>query len=268
MTHHADYDAIKAMNWSTLRNMAESPLKFKHRLTTPREDTQALFLGRALHCCVLEPERWAREYVAEPKHGDMRTTKAKEAKAAWMSDLGNRTPIPVDDYQAIVCAADAVHSHRVARELLSGGRAEEIITWTDPETELACKARLDYVTPLGIRELKSARSVGGRWSRDAAGYLYHGQAAYYHDGGMLSGAISHGAFLPCVVSVELEAPFDVACDEMIPETYAAGVVLYRSCLRRLVECTAADVWPGVAPDLREWRLPRWAAGMGDEEGEG
>ena len=49
------------------------------------------------------------------------------------------------------------------------------------------------------------------------------------------------------------------CLQMTEATLEAGRALYRSCLRRFQECEAADVWPGVAPDLQDWDLPAWAA---------
>ena len=36
--------------------MARSPRHYQHRLTTPRSDSPAMRLGRAIHTAVLEPD--------------------------------------------------------------------------------------------------------------------------------------------------------------------------------------------------------------------
>ena len=261
--NHPDYAAIQALNWSTVKLLETSPLLYRRRVDVPEEDKEAYVLGRALHAAVLEPVLFASAYCGQPNFGDGRTTAAKERKVRWEAEEkpAGAEVLKLADYHAIVRAADAVHAHRVARDLLRGGRAEEVVTWTDPETGLACKARLDYITPTGVRELKSARRVGRRFASDAAGYLYHGQCAFYHDGGITAGALPADAERPCIVAVELEEPFDVACYRLTEVDMGAGRALVRSCLRRFVECQAADVWPGCAPDMMDLNLPGWAPGM-------
>jgi exodeoxyribonuclease VIII len=62
----AEYRAAHGLNWSRLKVLDKSPLHYKHALENPRADTPALSLGRAFHCALLEPDRYAAEYRVWP----------------------------------------------------------------------------------------------------------------------------------------------------------------------------------------------------------
>ena len=76
MTEYAD---IAALNWSSLKHMAESPLAYRWHLAHPREDTPALRLGRAVHARILEPAEYERRWAVAPQC-DRRT---KAGRAEW-----------------------------------------------------------------------------------------------------------------------------------------------------------------------------------------
>jgi hypothetical protein len=63
-----DYFAAPAVNASTLKHMGRSALHCKAQMTRSgdRPDTEAQKVGRLVHCAVLEPERFAADYVREP----------------------------------------------------------------------------------------------------------------------------------------------------------------------------------------------------------
>ena len=91
----------------------------------------------------------------------------------------------------------------------------------------------------------------------AAKYLYHGQLAFYHDGLIASGRMVPKR-LPLLVAIQNRAPWDVAVYNLQSDQIEAGRMLYQRLLRRLVECSAADWWPGVAPEIMPLQLPSWA----------
>lgn len=259
---HEEYAAIDAVNWSTLVHLATSPMMLRWRADHPREDTRALRLGRAIHCAVLEPERWEREYVARPDFGDLRTKAAKQARAEWLVDLPAGVEVlEPEEYELAERCGRAVREHPVAASLLRGGRAEEVVTWTDEETGLACKARLDFITPAYVLDLKSTRQTTLRaiW-RDFASRLYHGQVAFYQEGAIATQRIPHDAEPPRIIAVQTVEPFDVIAARMTREDLERGTGLFRSLLRQYADCQAVDLWPGLAPNLVEVDLPAWAPG--------
>jgi len=173
------------------------------------------------------------------------------------------TPAMLEQAEAM---ADAAWSHGANAALLTGGRAEETVTWTDAATGLDCKGRLDYITPLGLVDLKSTRNIEPRrFLRDAASYGYHGQLAFYHDGAVTAGVLPPDADPPRLIAVQSSAPWDVAVYSLPHAVLEAGRAWYRSLLEKLLDCTEAEWWPGVAPGVLDLDLPGWAAGMDDED---
>jgi hypothetical protein len=52
---------------------------------------------------------------------------------------------------------------------------------------------------------------------------------------------------------------------MKPHDMEAGRTLCVSLMRRLLECQAADMWPGVASGVQYLELPQWAPGRYDDD---
>lgn len=251
------YESIAAINWSSLKHLAVSPLLYRWRLSHPKAATPAMVLGTAIHCAVLEPDKLDSRFAV---YDGTRRGKAWEE---WQVDHPGVQSLKPDERERVQQASAAVLAHREAAKLLRGCRHEEPQTWTDPETGLACKGRLDAIGPSYLLDLKTASSIEEgmavaprTFTRTAAARLYHGQLAWYHDGATLARKIQ-GDVPPYVIAVESDEPFDVGCYQLTPETLAAGRALYRSLLRRLEQCLAADYWPGVAPDLMPLELPAW-----------
>jgi hypothetical protein len=259
-----DYEAIDALNWSTLRLVATSPLLARYRADNPRPDSPSLALGRAIHCAVLEPERWQRDYCAQPHFGDGRTKAAKAAKAAFLADLRPGVEVlSAGDFELAERVRDSVREHRVAATFLERGRAEVTATWS--VDGVAAKGRLDWVTPSCVVDLKSTRRETLReFCSDAARMLYHGQIAWYHDGAVASGLVPDPAKAPIIIAAQTVEPFDVAVMQVGSIELEAGRRIYRRLLETHKRAAAADFWPGMAPDLVSLSLPGWAPGMQDE----
>lgn len=273
------YAAINAVNFSTLKHMATSALLCRFRADNPETDKEAFRVGRMLHACTLEPERWASEFVIEPDFGPHFTKDGKPAKnpkstdsykaalEAWKRGLPpGAQQLDQEEHTLIERAAAAIKAHRVAGPLVRGGRREHVIRWTDPVTGVACKGRLDLIDNR-VLDIKGTRQQSV-WAflRDAARLLYYGQCAWYHDGGIIAGALPANAPLPVVIGAQTCEPFDVIPVRMLPETYEAGQRLYRELLDRYVACQRAGWWPGLAEDFVDWTLPRYAPGVEDESG--
>lgn len=257
---YTEYEAIPALNWSTLKHLAISPRMLRWRADHPRPETAALRLGRAIHCAILEPERWARCYVPHPDFGDGRTKAAKAAKADWLASIDGRDVevLDADEHALAEHCAEAVRTHPRARRLLEHTRVEETVTWTDEETGVDCKSRLDIAAPGYVVDLKSSRMQTVRAIEiQIASLLYHGQLAFYHDAAIATRRIPYDADGPYIVVVQTVEPYDVVPGRLMREDLEKGRALYRSFLRKYLECQAADWWPGLAPDVIDLDLPPW-----------
>jgi len=259
------YVAIPALNWSTLKWILTSPRLLQHRRQHPEPTKPAYSLGTAIHCAALEPERFA-EWRPQPDFGDGRTKAAKAARAAWIADNADRVVIPAADYQTAIECAESLCAH-VVWPLIEAADRERTIQWEIDG--IACKARLDLLMADRIGDLKSTRrsDVDGM-RRDMASYLYAGQLAWYHDGAIAAGLAVTEA--PMLVFVQSGDAHDVVAGPVSEAMLAAGRALWTRAFRTYRDCMTVGRWPGMAPDLVEWELPPWAAGMGesvDPEGE-
>ncbi len=97
--YHARIQGVASK--SVLDLIAKAPAVYAGWLTgTEREDTPALFLGKALHSGLLEPDVFRRTYTVEPRFGDCRKTgrtSTEDAKASATK--------PVSPAASSVCAA-------------------------------------------------------------------------------------------------------------------------------------------------------------------
>lgn len=265
----ADYAQIAAVNWSTLVHIATSPRLLAWRREHAREETRALRVGSAIHCALLEPDAYPKRYVAEPDLGDGRTKAGKEARAAFNATVPpGALVLDADEDALIKRCADAARAHPAVRDLLRAGRSEEVVTWHDEATGLACKGRLDYIAPRYLLDLKSTRAETlGQLAREVAGRMYHGQLAFYRDGAIAARTLSPAAQV-IVIAIQTVEPYDVVPARIQVEDLERGRALYRSLLRRYAECQAANWWPGLAPGVVDLPLPEWAPGGEPEPDEG
>lgn len=260
MTTEQEYRSEARVNWSALNLMRDSPLHYQWGLTHPRADTPAMAVGRATHCAILEPDEYPRRYTVAPQY-DRRTNDGKTAWAEFRAAHEGIEILRLEDAERIDAMAAVVRDHDTAGPLLRlPGESEVILRWNDAETGVQCKGRADRIArptgPTLLVDIKITRSTEEyALQRAIHGYGYHGQLAFYADA---IEAITGEAPLVYMVAVESDGPHDVAVLELDDELLAQGRDLYRSHLRRLVECQESDRWPGRHPEPIRASLPRWA----------
>lgn len=251
-----EYRSIDAVNWSTLKYALQSGLSYHHHLTAPCPETDAMRLGRATHTAVFEPDRLLHEYVIWD--GGRRAGKEWTDFQAMHE---GRTILKPDEYDTAIAIRNAVRGHKAAAKLLRSGQAECTLTWTDQDTGLACKSRLDWLAKSALVDLKTTRDIEARaFGRHAATMLYHCQFAF-----AAMGLQSHG--LPTVVkiiAVESEPPHDVAVYELNEDVLWAGEVKVRQALETVRACRKAHKWPGRYPNEIGLMLPSWDFPTDDE----
>lgn len=253
----AEYAAIDAMNWSRLKKGAASMLHLKHAIdSTDDGDTTSRLLLRAVHSAVLEPDTFDEDYVVFD--GAVRRGKEWEAfKAAHAGrTILNRTEqaIRIAEKERIVQVAAAVRRHSVAHKLIASASCEHTIVWTDRETGVRCKARMDaYAPKRHIADLKGDRSVDEYlFTRRVGSMLYHGQAAWYQMG---VEALTGDRLPYYLIPYETAAPHDVAVFEVDEDWLKPGRELCHRLLRQYAEAKRADVWPGRYDGIRPLLTP-------------
>jgi hypothetical protein len=256
----AEYAALPRVNFSTLKAMRRSPKHYQHRLANPLEDTSRLAFGRAVHTAVLEPDRLPLEYAVF--FGERR---AGKEWAAFCEQHPDQTILKRDEYESCLAVRDAVRAHPVASALLRSGEAEQTILWTDTETGIECKARIDWLGAAGLVDLKTTADVDARlFGATAARFSYHGQLAFY-----LAGLRANGIDVPAkIIAVETEAPCDVAVFGIDEGVLYAGEVEVTTLLRRVADCRERNEWPGRYVGEEPLRLPAWCFESSDDDATG
>lgn len=250
----SQYRARPGLGGTALKDLARSPAHYRERADRPPEPGAAMRVGTAAHALVLEPETTGRLVTATPAV-DRRTTAGREAYAAWQAEISPEAIVlPTEDHTHACRMAEAVRRHPVAAELLANGAPEVSAFWT--EEGVACKARADWLNGILV-DLKTTRDASPRPMASAAAKLgYALQQAHYQ-----SAFCKEMVF----VCVESAPPYLVAVYVLSAYDVERAGELRRVLLERYRDCEESGVWPGYPAEIRELRLPGWAAHGGDDE---
>jgi len=207
------------------------------------ETTDALDFGTALHAYILHPAAKFEAMVAiQPETIARRAGKEWEA---FREANAGKVILRPDDMAAIEHMTAVALVNERAAPLLDGDPAtnEMAILWTDEETGVRCKCRLDSFAEGWVVDLKTtedARPHGFR--RSVIKYGYHFKGAFYLAGAAAAGLDPQGL---AWVAMEKSRPYGVAVYTMTPgdDWHRAGEAIMRKALRAYAECRASNIWP-------------------------
>lgn len=257
----ADLERVRAKDasWSTLKFYDKSPAHYLHAVLNPPERTPAMLIGSALHCRVLEPDKFPERYAVAPSGLDRRTKAGKEAWAAFEAESAGKEILTADQAEQVEgMAAALLAPGSVSAKLLARcEHREQTIRWNDLHTGLSCKGVVDAFGEDFALDIKTTDDASSRaFSRALYNYQYHGQAAFYVDGLRLNGCpVSNFLF----IVVEKTPPFGICAYACTEEVLGAGRLLYQRLLDLHSTCLAAEEWPGYPNMVQEIELPAWAA---------
>ena len=251
----SEYRAAPGCNYSTLKNMAISPLHYRHALENPPDETPAMLMGKATHTAVFEPKRFQLEYAV---WSDSRRTNAYKEFAEECQTQG-RSVLTDSEYQGVLAIRDSVRSIPVVAQLLEKGRSETSLFWRNPQTGIECKGRLDWIAAeRAILDLKTTMSIDESWfSKQAWKMKYFHQAAMYREGYAVSSG--RGTILPFgIIAVERKPPHACRLFWLDDDSLERAHNEYLSWLELVRTCTENGVWPGPIPVETELKAPGWA----------
>lgn len=204
------YHALPYVGSSTLKKFAVNP-------STCHDPVEGIPpVGNASHIYSLEGEAKFRETYAimpaflcpegqNPK-GWKNTNRYKELVDCYLSMAGDKIILSAEDGAAVVAMDKSLRAHPVTRTIMNRGANELSIFWTDKETGLRCKARIDDYPGNGIaNDYKTTNSLAsflGVYRR----LKYEVQAGFYTLS-LESCGEKIDAFVFCVA--EYSAPFGV-----------------------------------------------------------
>lgn len=195
-----DYHSDSAIGCSNIKDLLVSPLKYwRNSSLNPKrkwKETKSKTIGSALHCYLMEREKFWKEYVVLPELDvDSDFYKTESVKEDFLQNFelfasktaktfkyrGNKTKLSEGEFEQIKEAVEYFESLPTAGELFKDGYAEVSIFWRDEETGLMCKCRPDYLTPNYIADYKSIASID-QIKNSCGNYDYYLQQAFYLEG--------------------------------------------------------------------------------------
>lgn len=245
---------------SALDEVHRSPAHYRAWVAGADKQTPAMVFGSLLHAYVLEPATCEKLYTIdrEGDFGDCRKTENKAARDAWRAATEHLAKVSAEDWEKCRRMAESIQRHPIARSLLARAKTEVVMRWTDQETGLECKGRLDgLVDRRFILDLKTTGDASPEaFVKTVAGYRYHVQDAFYSDGfTALTGEAPRGFLF---VAVEKTEPFVVATYQIDAQARERGRDLYRRDLATLKDCIETDEWPAYGNSTMTLSLPAWA----------
>lgn len=261
------YELIDAINYSSLKHFERTAAHARENMVNPKPATDAMELGSAEHLALLEPERFAAEYIVAPV-GDKRTKAVKEAWDELVRKHPGKEIIKSEDMDLCKGMMAAAYAHPDLRNILTvPGRNEVVIVWTDPETGQRCKGMLDRVCRYQgwtiVPDLKTTRNASPHeFARQAETLLYFEQAAFYL-WGLATIKAARRRFV--WAAIETAPPHCVCLYEPDTAMLADGAAAFRRHLNSYVACKQSDQWPGYPAGIQTLSRPRWATTQADGE---
>ena len=260
--YHQDRTAVSS---STLKTVVrKSPAHARADLDSPKADTPALALGRAVHARLLEPDTFLERFAIGPKV-DRRTKAGKEAWAAFLEDYPGASILAGEDAATLEGIAASIEAHPLARHAIRDGQAEVSGWFTDPETGVHCRIRPDYLRAAdGIMvDLKTTLDASpDAFQRSIHSFGYATQAALYAQGHEAITGEPLRDFL--FLAVEKARPFAVGLYRLDETALEVGRQHVRRALRTWADCLESGRWPGYSDRIESISLPVWAITHEDE----
>ena len=258
-----EYEEIDAINVSRLIWAAVS---LKHFKRCPRRATKALALGTTAHCAVLEPERFARDFVPWVRTTDSGRAAPRNGKAwdAFVLENAGKEIVTIDDYNTAVDIRDAIWSEPECSAAICGAKTEVTLIWIDRETGLLCKGRIDWLKLFaGMRpsfgDVKTARDISpGPFFNAAAKLHYHTKLAWYADALRTILNLDEDPET-LVLAVESGSIHDSVVYEMNEEDLQVGREEYLLLMAKVKTAIDTDHFPGVGNGTRQpYFIPKFA----------
>jgi hypothetical protein len=272
------YHKLAAVSSSQLKRIhTHTPLHAKAVIDNPDLMTSdEMDIGGGAHAILLTPRQFEEDYAfagqceAMVKSSGLpcENSGVKRVAGQWLCgthskgrtcDLAGNgiTVLTTDNYRRVKGIHDAVWNNREARKILEVATDFELsVLWTDPETGLLNKARLDILcATIGVMpDLKTCRSIK-LFTEHAWKLAYHIQLAHYRRTAIVSGVTVD---IPAIIAVENEEPFDVAVFRPTDRFMELGVRDMDKAMHTIAECHRSGMWPGFANGTQYLDAPDWA----------
>ena len=187
LNNDSDYFAYKALSASQIKTYATSGAYdfWKTSVFNPDkrldEETDALIFGKLAHCMLFEQDEFDKRFLIMDWGTKTRGTKKYEDAKSTNPD---KTLITPAEYEKAGKMLACLRNHGLARQIIDGAYCERPFIWTDEETGLPMKCKMDAFKQtnygLVIIDYKTSSDIDGVLRR-AEKFQYPVQDACYCD---------------------------------------------------------------------------------------
>jgi exodeoxyribonuclease VIII len=256
-----EYHAHEAIGSTSLSYALKSAAHYKAYMSEQVTPSEAMLFGSQVHRAILEPERFDFTVACKPEGMSFVT---KEGKA-WREQNSNKEIMKYEDYRSAIAIANKVKNHEFLAPLFARGDSEQSAFWIDPNTQLECKARFDFITSDGIAIDFKTTSNGASahdFASTASQRNYHIQAAHYIDG-----AISKGIKIEryLFVVIETTGSNELAVFELNKDSLIKGLKDRDTALEVIKNAKQTGVYKGYPTEPQLISLKQWKLNEGEYE---
>lgn len=224
--------------------------------SVPHKSSEAMLIGSATHKYILERRAFKNEFIVWEGG-----RKAGKDWNEFKEQNKGKDILSLAQMDQIRAMHKAVYACPEARQLLSGGQAEESVIWRDKDTGLLLRARADYVKMhKGVKilvDLKTCLSAEPEtFTRDLIKLCYPIQEAHYREGFSRDkdGEEVQVTFAFIAVEKETNTVQVYTLDDGFDE---AGYFLWRQTLNKWAEHIKNNEFPTYATGVSELKAPDW-----------
>lgn len=234
-----DYHGAPAIGSTGLKLIIRSPAHFRYQEPV-EHDTRAKQIGTALHCAILEPDRFLTEYHVA-KCDDRRDAAYK----GLAKDIGGDRVLTLTEYRRIVNSQKSARANPAVCEMLDyPGRYELTVRTKCPETgvDVQCRfdKKLDDLRAFDLKKTQDARP--GPFGRAIDNYGYHMSVAFYMDVWYWETG-ERITDMP-LIAIEEKSPHAVVLHRLPDDWIQQGRYEYQQAIRIYADCLEKDEWPG------------------------
>lgn len=251
------YHSGPGISKSGLDLIAHCPSTLPWSKAAPVDDekTKALDFGTALHCLLLEPDEFDKQFVVAPEI-NRRTNDGKAEWEAFLIEHDDQIVMTADEWHKLQIMLDSVKAHPTAQWIFDQkGVNEASIYWNDEQTGELCRVRPDRILT-DHHIIVDVKKVDGldRFEKHVEEFRYHVQHAMYCEGYRQHFGVDPDFVFLAVSSSVSAGRYDVDVVDLDPDWVRRGHELFREALETYHQCRVNDDWV----HIRRLERPGWA----------
>lgn len=243
----SDYYDIDLPSFSYLKNLERSPAHYQSAIKEKKTKSGAMALGTAIHCSILEPEKFEKTIFLKL---DGRT-QAGKAQAENIRDFG-LIALAQDEFKNCIEIRQTLFGNQNMKNLLTGEAEKEYFFEYEG---VKLKSKLDLVAKEYIVDLKTCEDCRDfAFTKNFVNYHYYAQAFLYQHAEFLNSGTKKPYL---ILALEKEPPFEYKIYHVGESWLGFGEKKIKKWIEKYKQCCVNNDWHGYSHDVEDLSVPAW-----------